>query len=488
LAITTTTPATAIVRLRRRIHVGCVLRQGSRAALWIAVGLVAAVGIARLFGLVLIPTPGWAFALPALLALVWFLARGRLPARSVLAAHLDRRAGAHGLVMLAAEQDVGEWRDDVSRRLAALEMPVVELARPVARIGLATAMVFGLAWLPLPPATRSAPRQAAIQAALERAREEIRVAAAAEELRADDAAALDARARELEERLVRGDPVLWADVDAVQEARRQHEAAQSTDAARLAAGASAVAEKLLSDGVPDAGELAEIARLAASLGLLEDLAPELKAVLEKLAQHAESTRETGVPHPTLDPELLAKLGIDPKDLARLADALQQMGGARLRHRAGGEAPPELGALRELLEREGRLGGASRGDGELPGARGGDGPFDPTPQEDGGDGQGGGRGGLGRGRGDTALEYRGDTELDTSQLRPERLAPGQPIPDRWEELRVLRAEPRAESRSIEAGGGTAAEGAGRATFHRDLAPRHRDAVQRFFSPTKEPRRR
>ncbi|MCC6784315.1 MAG: hypothetical protein IT457_15845 [Planctomycetes bacterium] len=487
MATTNPTPATAILRLRRRIHVGWALRQGSHAALWIAIGLVAGVGVARLFGLVLIPTPVWAVALPVLLVPVWCLASRRLPARSVLAAHLDRRAGAHGLVMLAVERDVGEWRDDVTQRLAALELPAVDLARPVARFGLAGAMVAGLAFLPLPPATRSAPRPAAIQAALERAREEIRMSAAAEELRPDDAAALDARARELEERLVRGDPVLWADVDAVEEARRQHEAAQSTDAARLAAGASALAEKLDGEGVPDAGELAEIARLAASLGLLEDLAPELKAVLEKLARHAENTRETGIPHPTLDPQLLEKLGIDPKDLARLAEALQQMGGARLRHRAGGEAPPELGALRELLEREGRLGAAPQGGAELPGARGGEGPFDPTPR-DGGDGQGGGRGGLGRGRGDTALEYRGDTELDTSQLRPERLAPGQPIPDRWEELRVLRAEPRAEARPIEAGGGTAAEGAGRATFHRDLAPRHRDAVQRFFSPTKEPRRR
>lgn len=481
-----TTTTTAIARLRRRVRTGIALTTTARLALVTAVLAVAAVGVARVFGVVFAPSPSWAIGLAVLaLAGAWH-ARRRTPVDTALAAHVDRRASAAGLVMLATEQDIGPWRDTLRSRLDAFELPAVEIARPLARIGAATALVAGLVFVPLPPATRAAPRQIAIQAALEKAREEIRNSVEADGLRPEEAVALSKRASDLEERLVRGDPVVWADVDSLNEARRQQEAAQRGDAARMTASAASIAADLAAGQSLDAHELAEIARLAASLGLQPELSPELQSLLEALARHAESSRESGRTQSPLDLQALKDLGIDPKDLARLAEALRAMGGTRLRHAArdGDLAPPELDELRKLLEREGRLGGAP-GTGELPSAQGGDGPFDPTPHE--GESNGlPGRGGVSRGRGDAALDGTNDTELDTSTLRPERLTPGQPIPDKWEELRVLRAEPTPGARPIEPGGGTAGDGDGRATFHRDLAPRHRDAVQRFF--TQEPQKR
>ena len=97
----------------------------------------------------------------------------------------------------------------------------------------------------------------------------------------------------------------------------------------------------------------------------------------------------------------------------------------------------------------------------------------------GDGEGG-KGGVNRGRGDAALDYLGNSVVDTSGLTPERLPPGVAIPEKWMTIGVGRAQPRVDPENPTAGaGGAAAAGSGRTAWRRELAPRHRDAVRRFF---------
>src|SRR5690606_10661807 len=147
-------------------------------------------------------------------------------------------------------------------------------------------------------------------------------------------------------------------------------------------------------------------------------------------------------------------------------------------------------LKALLEMEGILpgGGVARGAGE--GGEGADGAGDA-----GGGGAGGaagagrghgegegpeGAGGVARGPGDAELRYVGDSDVGTEGITPEKLPPGVAIPDDWHVLGVSRARPEVAPVRSTAAGGAAVEGAGRATFRRRLAPRHREAVQRFFS--------
>lgn len=483
--MTTPTDTTRLTKaLRRRVRAGSALRRGAGFALGVACLVVATVAVTRVFGVVIEPSWPWVAALPVLLLGAWWWAGRTVPGDAALAAWLDRRAGAQGLLVLASERDPGPWRSQVERSARGLRLPSVEVLRPLARVGMAVGMVAALAWLPLPPASRAVSRQVAIQAALERARDEIRTAADAEVLQRGDEAELNSRANELEERLLAGDPVTWADVDALEDALDQQESVQRNELARITARAGALADAAtdgLEAGELDPRELAEIARLAEQLGLARELTPELRGVLDRLAKEMERTAKEseGRTQLPIDPAMLSKLGLDAEQLRALAEELAKMGGTRLSHAAmKGRIPDlELSALRDLLEREGRLAGG--GEGEAQAAEGG-GEFDPEPHE--GDGEGRpGRGGISRGRGDATLEFSGDTELDTSALRPERLAPGQPYHDRWQDLDVVRAEPIVNPGTITPGGGTAGAGSGRATFHRDLAPRHRAAVQRFFSP-------
>jgi hypothetical protein len=153
-----------------------------------------------------------------------------------------------------------------------------------------------------------------------------------------------------------------------------------------------------------------------------------------------------------------------------------MQGAR---RAAEGGAPGADALRRMLEEQGLLGpGSGASPGEA-GVAGGPDGFDPTPGPD-GDG-GPGRGGISRGRGDAALEFDGATGADLAGMRAERLPPGRTPPDRWDLAGVRRAEPESDpDRDPAAGASPAAAGsAGEVTFRRDLAPRHREAVRRFF---------
>jgi hypothetical protein len=95
----------------------------------------------------------------------------------------------------------------------------------------------------------------------------------------------------------------------------------------------------------------------------------------------------------------------------------------------------------------------------------------------------GRGGISRGPGHATLEYNHQTAGEIENLKVERLPPGR-VPGRdWELMSVRRSQPRVEpERAGTVSGTVTVEGPGAATFRRRLAPRHRDAVQRFFSET------
>ena len=191
---------------------------------------------------------------------------------------------------------------------------------------------------------------------------------------------------------------------------------------------------------------------------------------------------------SMDPQALAAAGLDAEQLRQLAEQLKQLGGNRLSHASlSGRIPePQLSDLRDLLEKQGMLGENGEGTGNPVADSGG--AFDPTPRDQPSDGPAG-RGGVSRGRADARLDHSGATEIDTTKLKAERLVPGEPFHDRWQTFGAVPAEPTPDNRSVDAGGGAAAAGSGAASFHRDLAPRHRAVVERFFTPDPvAPRRR
>lgn len=460
-----------LARLARRAWLALACGGFTTALTWIAAGGGATLIALRMFGERLEPTSLWALA--AVPALAWgvFRAVREAPGRSGLATAIDRRFGLGGLFVTGLEVPNAAWRAELDARLgdSSARLPRLRPWRWLSQCALAVAFPLGVAALqgddPI-----GARESRAIELALEDVTEKIELAledGVVSEARGEE---LEQRARDLARMLEDGEQVSWGDVDALAE-RLSHEQSSHVGGLRaLHAGlrefdelaAQSRNERLAHD------RLAELWQRAADLGLLEDILEDLpadvRAELEAAARR-QGTGSAGLDTPGGLADLLGKLdptqlGLDAATLERLRDGACENAGAKLGGLAekGRLAKSDLHDLRDLLEGEGLL----------------------DRQQDGARSNAPGRGGVDRGRGDADLDYLHDTDADTSGLSPAKLPPGVAVPDEWQVAGVSRAVPFADPREAAPGSGDGVAGQGRATWHRRLAPRHRDAVRRFFS--------
>lgn len=466
-------------RLRRRAWIAEALGVAARLAVAGGTLLVVAVLGSRLLDQPLAPDLRWLLALVPVGVVAGVLATRRTPPAAILAVHLDRRLAADGLLVAALERDAGGWSAELRERLGSARRvaPRVRAAPAVARLLAAPLAVAALALLPAPAATSAPRRTMALERAIEDARGELELFTAAGLLDEREAIELAKRADELRDRLLAGERVAWSDVDALAERIERSGEVGAAGLQAVAAGTADLLGELDVRGLEprDVEVLARLAEHAAELGMLDGLTREEREVLGRLAElggAADPGGERGGGSQGAMPS-----GLDPERLRRLAEELGSRSGNRLQRAAATArgAAPRADALRKLLESQGVL--DPHGGGAPQVARGGDG-FDPRP---GGDGSGApGRGGLGRGRGDAVLEHIGDSDVEAAGLRAERLPPGVFPPDRWDVAALGIAEPDvAPERGAPGTAGAAPHDPGDVTFRRDLAPRHREAVRRFF---------
>lgn len=94
----------------------------------------------------------------------------------------------------------------------------------------------------------------------------------------------------------------------------------------------------------------------------------------------------------------------------------------------------------------------------------------------------GRGGVARGRGDAALDFSSETPGRTDQFEARELSPAEYLdPESSALLGVGATSPTVDPLAQGGSQGEARASAGRASWKRRVAPRHRDAVQSFFGP-------
>jgi hypothetical protein len=77
-----------------------------------------------------------------------------------------------------------------------------------------------------------------------------------------------------------------------------------------------------------------------------------------------------------------------------------------------------------------------------------------------------------------LEFAGDTP-DPEELKAKKLGSKAPVSREWTVTGVTRADPRTAPVEAQGAGSAGAAGDGDAAWRRRLAPRHREAVKRFF---------
>lgn len=230
---------------------------------------------ARPLGAPATPTPSWAAALA--LPVAWGVLRGvrGAPSERALLPWIDRRDGLGGLLVASREADVGDWNDELERRLAAApaRLPSADLRRPILRGILGVMLVVAVAALPAPPPPKPPVRASALAAAvaeLERSFETLR-----EERPLDPRAAEEMRERldDLKARLDAGTPPSWSDVDALERAL-ERERARLDDA--LADAAHALAGLAAGEaGGANAAEIRKALEAAAASGALAGLPKEL---------------------------------------------------------------------------------------------------------------------------------------------------------------------------------------------------------------------
>ncbi|HEX5009560.1 MAG TPA: hypothetical protein VFY71_04090 [Planctomycetota bacterium] len=458
-----------IERLVRRVRDVLVLRAGAEAFLVCALAAGALWLLPRLFDG---PTPSaWWLLAPLPLALLWGFIRAwrqRLPRESA-AAWLDRRLGLGGLLVTSEQAYLAEWQLPLRERLAAApdDGTRLPLRAAAVRVVPAGAFLAALALLPQPAVVPTARPQEALAQQLERQElrlQELKQEGLVPEPRAQD---LEKQLAELNDRLEDPSGVHWADADALD--------AELERSQRLAADALAGARDALDAYAEQAAAAPDAAAAQAALDKLlqrfgDDPMPalpaELAAKLGLPAGASPSAKDLA--------KALAGAGVDPAALAReLADALD---GRLSKLSEQGLADP--GAARRLAaagrtEREGsgvhKHGGSCAG-GNCPGG-GNEGVNSGLP----------GNGGISRGRADAELLYDGQTADSANQLPPEQLpATGWTAPD-WTISGVQLVEPETQPIEDMSAGGAGSQGAGEGAWHRRLAPRHRAAVERFFSP-------
>ena len=466
------TPAAATAAFARRVATGAFVAGAGEGALVLAVVAAAGLLTARLFGHYLEPRPEWAVLALAPLAVGWLrMRRQRVPA-AVLAQHLDRRLGLHGLLVSAHEGLLLEpaWQQHLARELGALPsaLPVVQwralLWQPLAALLLAAAVA---AWPP-PQVPGGGALRTAGQATVERLADAIQQLQEQGQLPPEVAKELQEQLQRLQQKLVAGDPDAWREAD---------ELAQRIEREQQLAAAAAANEAGNGTGSAlDVGALLQAAQLLQAMGGLDAIPAGLR---EKLQQAMAGIGNGG----NFDP---SQLGLDHEALQQLAKALA--GAAEQFLQRSGVSKQQLADLQQLLQRAGgagskhvvlrdgrgvgKPGGQGQGSGNEPGSGQGSGP-------DGGNDNGNGNGGVGRGPGFAVLNLTEDAQglADGAFVLP----PGAAIPDQWVPIRERLTAPDVAPQPNTGAGGAAASGRGGASWQLQLAPRHRAVVHRFFQP-------
>ena len=432
----------ALARLRRRLALGVFLDvwPGWAAASLLLAGVIALV--CRMFFPRVAAILPWLWLAP-LLALVpaTILCLTRRYRAEDVAALADSLGGGHGLLLAQFERDDPAWSESpMLASASAFAMPRLRPGRKVAPLVPAVLFLGAALWVPQrPPA---APGQGAV----------------AEEI----AANLTAAVQELKQQALvtpEEEKRLEEEIERIRRAAEERVDASAWEAA------DALKEKMAAEvaGKQDAVEWAKqslarynaAASAGASAAALAAPAAELARALEKLAQSG----------------LLAGA---PADLQRL------LKGAKL--------PGDAASMRQLTEalakylaetgtRAGDLARAGRG-------RGGRGKFDPSefPLEGAGEGEqvAPGFGGVDRGRGDAPLTW-GKESLPLDRFKSRPLPPGAAAnPDDWAPVVEAPGAPQVSPVIGTAAAARAyAPSAGQGAWRRNLAPRHRTAVKKYF---------
>jgi hypothetical protein len=390
--------------------------------------------------------------LPALVV-AQVLARRRRPGRDRVAALLDLSTGATGLVLTEALVADPRWLPRVDEVLASEPPPPAvrwgRLLRPVAA---AVAFAAAALLVPVVPARAAPPRLP--PSALDELEARLEVL---EEL----AAVEDPATRELRERFEslekevesrRGESTFEA-LDRLAEAldRRSREVAEALDDLRAGL-----------DG-PDGGGIAESIRRLRQLGVGGELGESLEALERQLDQDAGGVDA-------------APRGVESVEGARRREEASRLAGAaatRLR---------ETGAPAPSAGKGSRGAGGSAGD-RGPGVAGG--PERTGSPDRSGESVAGaapGSGGQQRGPGPAPLSFAEGSELDPDSFRPRELSAAEL--DDLENTAILSVsavapEVRISEELVDGLPGSGLEH--KSAWRRRLAPRHREAVRKFFQP-------
>ena len=409
------------------------------------------------------PNVWWSLLLlPVLSAGWWRWQRDRM--RPVdAAAHLDRRLELGGLLLAAHD---GVELEPAWQRLLEQRLVDTRSVLPVPRWGriggwpLAAALLaLGIVLLPPPAPPVALPPSFAATEVLERLQDRLQELTAQQvppEIKKELAQQLE----QLQQRAAAGDPMLWRDLDELTQRLSREQLLAAASAA--AQGAAALAAAI------DGEQLAKAAAALAAAGGLDQLPAAARALLQQAMDGAGG----------IDP---SKLPIDKAALQELAKAMagavEQLAAAAGAGAGAAGLPKQLADLRQMLAAAGQGGGEGPGRGA--GGKVGNGAGSGEGQGVGADdsGSGAGTGGVGRGPGYAALQLTQDSAGQAEQGLV--LPPGAAVPDQWVPVGSSIAEPSVQPRANTGAGGAGAAGRGGASWQLQLAPRHRQVVQRFF---------
>jgi Skp family chaperone for outer membrane proteins len=288
------------------------VRAAAAATLALGAAFGSALLLARLTGAYLAPSRHWCWALVVPVAFGIFEARRRAPSTAALAAWLDRRGGLGGLLVASREAEGAEWDAELDARLAAAAVPALAPARRKDgwRTLLGLALVAGVAFLPAPVVAGPKSKYPAMAAAVEELKRELEELKKHDALDEKTAEELEKRLDELKEKMDRGEPVAWSEIDRVEqrmEERRQlKEEATETARQEMAAAAAGAGQ---GDAASTAERMSKALEKAAQAGALDGLPQALK---DKLGLGKGEGKN-------VDDAALAKL--TPEELQKLAEEL-----------------------------------------------------------------------------------------------------------------------------------------------------------------------
>jgi hypothetical protein len=452
-------PIHAVNSFRRRVVVGAFVGGALQGLGWLALGWAGLLLGMRVAGSYVPVTPWWGLAAVPVAAFGWWRVQAARLSPELAAAHLDRRLGLDGLLLCAVDGAPlpAAWSERLQLGLVPLQsaMPRLRwrhvLPRPLLALGLAAAAAL------LPPPVVPPPGSAPLvgtKAEVERLAQAAQGLFERGQVPDDVQKELAQKLAELQRKVEAGEVPEWRELDQLDQ-RLQREAllaaSREPGGTPGGQGSAAATER---QGDPTPGQLAAAAAALAEAGLLDRMPGELRSALQQAMR----------PDGQFDPSALPQ---DPATLRRLAEAMAGALGKQGEGELGaGLAPGQLADLKQVLEQFGH------GLGQVPGQGGADGQGDGD-----GDGDQGGRGGVDRGPGHSALRLTEDAQGGAGSALP--LPPGRALPGDWVPLGSSKSEPQVQPQPNVGPGSAGERGAGGATWQLDLAPRHREVVRRFF---------